>query len=869
MINSKIRIEPRVIQHLGQDLITSPEVAVTELLKNAIDARAKDINIHIFDNLKNVFKSTRFLRELPKNLSDNLPAKLVDEPFCVVEDNGIGMSPETLESGFLSVGTENKIYQNNTLGEKGIGRLSTQRLGKTVLVETVSNGTLSFLLLDWGEIIAGKHEVVINDFKTIQENYTRIWIFGINTSDFFETDDQITLNLDNLIAVNRNLKTAISFLISPFNHYNKYSQAEHTISMYYDNEKLESHFNMDLLICAESKHYFRIPKNGEGAELEIQYGLDLQPWYIERMHKVLSGNPQAFAVLRQKHSYYAEFIKKYEGRINSALHHKLTENELVGVIIHVLERQYKKRELTTAIEDAIAYKARTYVKYIKQILPVESQIYTFKQNVEVGEKIILESIREMFDKKELNLEDLKDFLSDGNGVKLYRDIFRIGFLGNKENDWIKLQQYRTKGQQFYRFDLGNTLGYVSINDPNQEIVREISSRLDLIETPETSAFKLIINIIFNQVFYDLNRTANALVKALLQEEGLLNDDVSKKIKKNSTDLRELVKKTEEIKKAALTIEQSLQEHQVSEDGSKIIFPTKVFESTLAAVSKVNQYFNQSLVVQSEAVQAIDEVQERLNRVNADLYNNYKLMANGMITEAITHELDSVSKTSVLPNASTHFDELKDFVLLNNGISVYNQDLKPLRDSYLLISQKLAHVADLYNFLEATFIHKGSYDVFENEVISETVKQVEENLALKLLASKIKIHCLTGDLSWILPRGVLLHVLYNLFTNSVYWINKRKIWAKADSHYANTGDDIISIERAGDYSIVVSDTGTGVISSMEDVLFDALQSGKEYTDRRGMGLYIVRQLLKSFGADIELLPERNMYGNRYKFMITYR
>ena len=36
MINSKIKIEPRVIQHLGQDLITSPEVAVTELLKTRL-----------------------------------------------------------------------------------------------------------------------------------------------------------------------------------------------------------------------------------------------------------------------------------------------------------------------------------------------------------------------------------------------------------------------------------------------------------------------------------------------------------------------------------------------------------------------------------------------------------------------------------------------------------------------------------------------------------------------------------------------------------------------------------------------------------------------------------------------------------------
>ena len=115
---------------------------------------------------------------------------------------------------------------------------------------------------------------------------------------------------------------------------------------------------------------------------------------------------------------------------------------------------------------------------------------------------------------------------------------------------------------------------------------------------------------------------------------------------------------------------------------------------------------------------------------------------------------------------------------------------------------------------------------------------------------------------------MLHVLYNLFTNSAYWINKRKIWANTDSHYTNPTEDLICVERVGDHSIVISDTGTGVIKSMEDVLFEALQSGKEYAERRGMGLYIVQQLLQSFGAEIELLPDRNAYGNRYKFMITY-
>ena len=131
-----------------------------------------------------------------------------------------------------------------------------------------------------------------------------------------------------------------------------------------------------------------------------------------------------------------------------------------------------------------------------------------------------------------------------------------------------MQQYRTKGQQFYRFDLGNTVGYVAVSDPKQNVIKEISSRLDLIETNDTEAFKTIINIVFNQIFYDLNRTANALVKNLLQEDGLLKAGPSKDIAKKKDTLKELQKKTAEIRKVTATVEEMLRDCTVSEDGKR-------------------------------------------------------------------------------------------------------------------------------------------------------------------------------------------------------------------------------------------------------------------------------------------------------------
>ena len=113
----------------------------------------------------------------------------------------------------------------------------------------------------------------------------------------------------------------------------------------------------------------------------------------------------------------------------------------------------------------------------------------------------------------------------------------------------------------------------------------------------------------------------------------------------------------------------------------------------------------------------------------------------------------------------------------------------------------------------------------------------------------------------------LHVFYNLINNSLYWIDVRRKWAQSDPHYASQDADEILIEEHGVDGIVISDTGTGVSRNMEDILFEPLQSGKPFSEGRGMGLYIVRKLLNSFGGEIELLQERNRFGNRYKFLLV--
>ena len=111
------------------------------------------------------------------------------------------------------------------------------------------------------------------------------------------------------------------------------------------------------------------------------------------------------------------------------------------------------------------------------------------------------------------------------------------------------------------------------------------------------------------------------------------------------------------------------------------------------------------------------------------------------------------------------------------------------------------------------------------------------------------------------------MFYNLFTNASYWIDRRRKYAQDDKSYVFESEDKIVVEKVNDEELVVYDTGTGVMRSMEDILFQPLESGKPNHEGRGMGLYIVQQLMRSFSADIQLSDERNGYGNRYKFVLS--
>ncbi len=127
-------IHPRVFAALGADLVTDDVVAVVELVKNSYDAFAQNVWV-------------RFTKDSNGNLE------------LEIEDDGYGMSRESIESSWFVVATPLKLQNpyvkkgsktRRVVGEKGLGRLSAARLGTKLLMQTQADYNSCWeVMVDW------------------------------------------------------------------------------------------------------------------------------------------------------------------------------------------------------------------------------------------------------------------------------------------------------------------------------------------------------------------------------------------------------------------------------------------------------------------------------------------------------------------------------------------------------------------------------------------------------------------------------------------------------------------------------------------------------------------------------------------------
>lgn len=198
--------------------------AKAHLLKLLGDELIGDDRLAIFELVKNAYDADATRVDIILDVDS-------EDPKIVVKDfDGCGMSRDTIVGKWMEIGTDSKRkdnrrrspkYRRMPLGEKGIGRLAVHKLGDELTINTRADGHPEYKIeIAWPSLI--------NDSNYIED--TSVGIKELEKPEVFhggETGTRIEINnLNNRIWARgdiRRLKRLLTSLVSPFSGVSDFS----------------------------------------------------------------------------------------------------------------------------------------------------------------------------------------------------------------------------------------------------------------------------------------------------------------------------------------------------------------------------------------------------------------------------------------------------------------------------------------------------------------------------------------------------------------------------------------------------------------------------------------------------------------------
>ena len=136
----EMRFGPRTIKHLGVRMYSRLAPALSEIISNAYDSDATNVTIVLTEE-----------NGIPKEIR--------------IEDDGIGISHDEINSKFLVIGRNRREEEGDIpskkhgrlpTGKKGLGKLSLFGLAKTITILTRQAGKQNQFVLDWDDLTAAR-----------------------------------------------------------------------------------------------------------------------------------------------------------------------------------------------------------------------------------------------------------------------------------------------------------------------------------------------------------------------------------------------------------------------------------------------------------------------------------------------------------------------------------------------------------------------------------------------------------------------------------------------------------------------------------------------------------------------------------------
>ena len=785
-----------------------------ELIKNSYDADASYVSIEI--NTKGQYTKNNLF--YPNH-----------DGFIVIEDDGFGMDKETIMKSWLLISYSNKRSLNGPkektpegrtpLGEKGLGRLSTQRLANICEIYTnkiEQKGIhIAFNWKDFEEKEAlSKVEVKYESFLSKKKKGTILLLSHLNNAEVWKGK-----NLEKF-------KGQILQVISPYKENRPFE-----VYLKVNEQPIElDKFNESLSDLAISKFTFTV----KGSTLTI-YGQT-------RLAKFLGNELEA------KEAYH-NYVEVDNGRkLYNYLNKKISDlKESNSPYFINFERVYDiEKDLKLEILDGKRAIPGNFYGIINE--------FSYKEEQLKNEY----SIKSIFGK----FENYRDFAQAQIGIKIYRNGFAVLPYGinNNNKDWLGLSSSQTK-TSFYDLRPDNVIGYISIDEGENYELKDKTDRSGLNSNPYSRNFFTIIYFVRDQInLYQrsIRRGYNNFLNTYKTE----NNGI-KTVYQAFNQLKETKLKTEDVKiefrNAVVTVEKAINdselivrtvknnpmfstdsERKTAEKVDVLLNELKKIQNTLDKLEKV--------IAKTENLnEVIDILEPKIQILEEQLGYFSELASLGLTAEAVSHEF-AIIADRLAERASLYTTKLQGNKITNSDIYIF---IEYINSTVSGLKTQLKHLdpALKYSREKRTTISLIDFFEQENEYYRNRLKKqnIQFNIDLK------------DNFSIIINRGKLVQIIDNIVNNSEYWLIEQK---KNDKNFLP--NITIKIESPWIY---INDNGYGIPPAVENQIFEPFVTTKPKGEGRGLGLFIIQQLLDSSGCTITLEPVRNEHKRKYIFAIN--
>lgn len=782
------KIAARTILHLGAELIGSDAIAIYELVKNAFDAKSKQVDFSVtmriqYDiyrdlkkqinnelaqgkNNKNTFieiqeailknidltapKSANYKQRILKANTLNELLKLLDAAnYIRVEDYGTGMSKKDLEEIYLTIGTRHRLqertfqFQNMSkeeeaesyirpiLGEKGVGRLSAMRLGNKLFVKTTRSGEKSWntLSIDWS-------------------------LFSHDSDKLLE---EINIEPQKSSSLKEDLQYSGTIIrIS-------------ALSSSWDTKKLEDIGKNELNKLTDPflpnrRYPINLKFNGE----KIRY---------EHFNKILFQ--EAHAVMKANFSFNENEEPILKGKVD-------------------YRRTKREKNFHFSGLDLLSITKLNSYAVLKSLGPFEVELYWYNRKN-------LEALDSIGTKREVR--DLVNAWS--GGLKVYRDGFRVNPYGNPDDDWLGLDK-RALASGGYKVNRAQIIGKVEISTFRNPKLCDQTNREGLMDCREKDILILLLKFLIKTPFKGFLDEVDKEIRA---REPVKFDEFVEHVNDHQRELR----KTLELLKQKYPM--------VKED-------TKIFSTIEDAVSKMND-------LMAQAGQLAEDYEEGRSRL-------VHMAGLGLMVESIAHELNRATSHALLTLQDA--EQSNDLKKTNAFLDALEAQLKTLQKRLRILDPLSTRGRQVKEHFDLVEVVQESLAMNEAQFKRHNIKPI---LAINPPEAKLRIKAV---------KGMIIQVLQNLISNSVYWIKQQK---KLDSSFRPEINVIIDTQKR---EVYFTDNGPGIYPERAEEIFLPFVSSKPPDEGKGLGLFISREIAEYNDAKLYLLNKHTIHGDKFNTFV---